>query len=108
MVDQKVNGKTLQFNGILTLVDRLTKYARLIPCYFSENDLIAQVVAQLLLDKFVHYFGVPKNVSHDIGPCFTSHLFTALWQICRSKSVFNSSLHPQTDGQTERTHFTLE
>ena len=96
------------FNGIFTVVDRLTKFVRLIPCKLGEGGLDAQHVAQLFFTYVVSLFGVPSSVLHDRDPRFTSSFWTELWKLLGTRTVFTSAYHPQTDGQTERTHRTLE
>ena len=46
-------------NTILTVVDRLTKYVRLIPCRMGYDQLSAAAVAQLFVSHILRQFGVP-------------------------------------------------
>ena len=45
---------------------------------------------------------------HDRDARFTADFWRELWACMGSKIVFSSAYHPQTDGQTERAHRTLE
>ena len=99
---------TSKFNGIFTVVDRLTKFVRLIPIKLGEGELNAEHVATLFWQHVGSLFGVPSEVLHDRDPRFTSAFWQALWKLLGTKTVFSSAFHPQTDGQTERTHRTLE
>ena len=47
-------------------------------------------------------------VLHDRDPRFTSQFWQSLWKLFGTKTVFTSAYHTQTDGQTERTHRTIE
>ena len=47
------------YNSILTVVDRLTKFTFLIPCFVGEGALSAKQVAHLFFDNVVRLFGIP-------------------------------------------------
>ena len=96
------------FNAIFTCVDRLTKFVRLTPCSLGAGELSAANVARLFFDSVVRLFGIPDTVLHDRDPRFTADFWRCLWDLMGSKAVFSSAYHPQTDGQTERAHRTLE
>ena len=53
-------------------VDRLTKYAKLIPCFMGKDLLTAEQVALLIFQNMVQYFGIPIYVINDRNPRFTS------------------------------------
>ena len=96
------------FNTILTIVDRFTKLVKLVPCSMGGGQLGAGEVAQLFFDHVIRFFGVPSSLVHDRDPRFTGELWTALWKLMGTRTLFSTAHHPQTDGQTERTHRTLE
>ena len=60
------------FNGVFTVVDKLTKWVKLIPVFMGEGVLSAASVARLFFDHVVRSFGVPHVVLHDRDPRFTS------------------------------------
>jgi hypothetical protein len=70
-------------NAIFTCVDHLTKLTRLTP-------------------------GIPETIISDRDPRFTSSFWSALMQIVGTKLAYSSAYHPQSDGQTERQHRTIE
>ena len=47
------------YNGIFTVVDRLTKFTFLIPCFVGEGALSAKQVALLFFDNVVRLFEIP-------------------------------------------------
>ena len=97
-----------KYNAIYTCVDRLTKFTRLTPCSLGAGELTAEAVAAMFFDSVVRQFGIPDTVVHDRDPRFTADFWRELWKLLGSRAVFSSAYHPQTDGQTERAHRTLE
>ena len=59
------------FNGVFTIVDKLTKWVKLIPMVVVEGELSALSVAYLFFDHVVNSFGVLDVVQHDWDPRFT-------------------------------------
>ena len=51
---------------------------------------------------------VPASIVSDRDPRFTSHFWGALHEALGSQLKFNTTFHPQTDDQSERTIRTLE
>ncbi|GBG77626.1 hypothetical protein CBR_g24072 [Chara braunii] len=95
----------LGHGGILTVVDRLSKYARFLPCkYYS----MAPELACLLHTGWICSHGVPEDIVSDRDTRFMSAFWTALMQESGTKMKPGSALHPQTDGQTERAHQTAQ
>ena len=60
------------FNGMFTVVDKLTKWVKLIPMVVGEGELSTSIVAHFIFDQVVHSFGVLHVVLHDCDPRFTS------------------------------------
>ncbi|KAL8444269.1 hypothetical protein Emed_006312 [Eimeria media] len=92
-------------DSILTLVDTVSKMAHFIP---TTSTVTAEGVVQLLADRLVRYHGLPKVLLSDRDPRFTAELWRLLCARFDIKRALSSSWHPQTDGQTERVHRTLE
>ena len=59
------------FNGMFTVVDKLTKWVKLIPIVVGEGELSTFSVAHLFFDHIMHSFGVPYVVLHDWNLRFT-------------------------------------
>ena len=96
------------FNGIYTCVDKLTKFVKLIPFLIREGALSAHEVACLFFEHVVQLFGIPCMVLHDCDAYFTANFWHCLWELLGSLVALSSTYHPQSDGQTECTHQTLE
>ncbi|KZV16853.1 hypothetical protein F511_09784 [Dorcoceras hygrometricum] len=91
--------------SIIVVVDRFSKYATFIP---APKDCTAEQAAGLFLKHVVKYWGVPGNIVSDRDPRFTGKFWTELFKLLGSHLSFSTSMHPQTDGQTERVNALLE
>jgi hypothetical protein len=58
--------------------------------------------------RIVCLHGVPKKIVSGRGSQFTSRFWQKLHECLDTQLNFNSTYHPQTDGQTERTNQVLE
>ncbi|GBG82698.1 hypothetical protein CBR_g36228 [Chara braunii] len=95
----------LGHDGILTVVDRLSKYTRFLPCkYYSTTPELAR----LLHTGWICGHGVPEDIVSDRDTRFMSAFWTALMQESGTTMKPSSARHPQTDGQTERAHETAQ
>lgn len=93
------------FNCIFTVVDRLTKMAHFIP---TTTTCSAPEVARLFMQHIFKLHGLPKSIISDRDPRFTSKFWKELMRLLDVSLKLSSAFHPQTDGQTERTHRILE
>ncbi|GBG59545.1 hypothetical protein CBR_g49805 [Chara braunii] len=92
-------------DGILTVVDRLTKFATFLPCRYHAK---APELAEVLYAGWIRTKGYPKEIVCDRDTRFKSDFWLALIKRWGSSLKPNSARHPQTDGQTERTHQTAQ
>ncbi|GBG42945.1 hypothetical protein CBR_g84368, partial [Chara braunii] len=92
-------------DGILTVVDRLSKYARFLPCKYHAA---APELARLLHTGWITNQGVPKDIVSDRDTRFMSAFWTSLMTESGTTMKPSSARHPQTDGQTERAHQTAQ
>ncbi|GBG63035.1 hypothetical protein CBR_g34734 [Chara braunii] len=95
----------LGHDGILTVVDRLSKYARFLPCNYYST---APELARLLHTGWICGHDVPEDIVSDRDTRFMSAFWTALMQKSGTTMKPSSARHPQTDGQTERAHQTAQ
>ncbi|GBG87016.1 hypothetical protein CBR_g44470 [Chara braunii] len=92
-------------DDILTVVDRLSKYARFLPCKYYAT---APELARHLHTSWICSHGVPEDIVSDRDTHFMSAFWTSLMQESGTKMKPSSARHPQTDRQTERTHQTAQ
>ena len=94
------------FDSILVMVDRsLTKGVILLPC---NKTIMAEQVANLLLENLYKRFGLPNEIISDHGPQFAAHAFCELLKLLNVTSKLSTAYHPQTDGATERVNQEIE
>ena len=55
-------------NSVFTVVDKLTKWVKLILMVVGEGELSASSVVHLFFDHIVYSFRVPHVVLHDWDP----------------------------------------
>ncbi|GBG87827.1 hypothetical protein CBR_g45983 [Chara braunii] len=92
-------------DGILTVVDRLTKFAMFLPCCYHAK---APELAEVLYAGWIRTKGYPKAIVCDRDTRFMSDFWLALIKRWGSSLKPCSARHPQTDGQTERAHQTAQ
>ncbi|PKI72049.1 hypothetical protein CRG98_007595 [Punica granatum] len=90
---------------LMVVVDRFSKYVTFIP---AKKDCLAKEAARLFMKHVVKYWGVPTTIVSDRDPRFTGRFWTELFKLLGTSLNFSTSLHPQTDGQTERVNALLE
>lgn len=95
----------LMHDAILTLVDTVSKMAHFVP---TTTKVTAEGVVALLADRLVRYHGLPSVLISDRDPRFVADLWRAFCRRFQIKRALSSAWHPQTDGQTERVHRTIE
>ncbi|GAU46468.1 hypothetical protein TSUD_402350 [Trifolium subterraneum] len=92
-------------DSIWVIVDRLTKSAHFIAV---KSTYKVSRYAEIFLEEIVKLHGVPVSIVSDRDPAFTSHFWRAFQKAMGTRIRMNTSNHPQTDGQSERTIQTLE
>ena len=93
------------YDSILVIVDRLTKFAILAPTY---KTVTAKQTAVLLYGHMVRLFGYPDHMVSDRGRQFISGAWKAFAEQMGVKHSLSTAYHPQTDGQTERVNQVIE
>ena len=74
----------------------------------TTTTISAAETVELLADRLVRYHGLPAILVSDRDPRFVSELWEFFCRKFKIKRALSSSWHPQSDGQTERVHRTLE
>ena len=52
-------------NAIMTCIEGLFGFVRIIPCYMGKGELSTEQVAMLFFNAVVSLFGLPDEVLHD-------------------------------------------
>lgn len=94
-----------QFNCILVVVDKLTKYAHFIPL---RHPYTASKVVELFVDNIYRLHSMPAALISDRDPVFTSQFWRAVFQATGTQLKMSTANHPETDGQTERVNQSVE
>ncbi|GBG72575.1 hypothetical protein CBR_g12146 [Chara braunii] len=95
----------LSYDGILTVVDSLSKYARFLPCKYH---VVAPELARLLHTGWITNQGVPEDIVSDRDTRFMSAFWTSLMAEFGTTMKPSSARQPRTDGLTERAHQTAQ
>lgn len=95
----------VDYDSILVITDRLTKYGYFIP--YKEAST-AESLMFTFLRTIVSNHGLPKSIISDRGSVFASKFWQSLTAQLGAKHKLSTAFHPQTDGQTERLNQTLE
>ncbi|GBG83511.1 hypothetical protein CBR_g37225 [Chara braunii] len=89
------NGK----RHIFVIVDRFTKYARLIA---MPETARTEHVIKLFMDNWVRDFGLPKTIVSDRDVRFTSEMWKQAAEQMGSQLQITSGNHPEANGQAEQ------
>ena len=72
----------IQYDAILVIVDKLTKYIKFVP--FDERYNIENL-AFIIIDTLIRYHGVPKSITLDRDKLFISKYWSTLIVLLRIK-----------------------
>ncbi|KAL0549299.1 hypothetical protein IC582_013780 [Cucumis melo] len=93
------------YTVIWVFVDRLSKSAHFI---LEKSTYTASKWGQLYMNEIVRLHGMPILIVSDRNACFISKFWKGLQIALGTRLDFNTTFHPQTDGQTERLNQILE
>jgi hypothetical protein len=96
---------TKQNDTIMVVVDKLRKSAHFI---LIKSTCKAIDIAHILMREIFRLHVMPKEIVSDRDTKFTSNFWKSLMGGLKTKLLFITTYHPQTDGQTERVNQILE
>jgi transposase InsO family protein len=68
------------------------------------SDMSATASAKALTFTWISRFGVPKTITSDRGPQFTSNLWFKLCKMLHISYKQTTAFHPESNGAVERLH----
>jgi Integrase zinc binding domain len=92
-------------DAILAIVHRLSKIVHFYP---TTLDVDAVGSAKLFFNHWYRYYGFPRKIVSDRDGRFVGKFWQEFFRLTQVRLAMSSSHHPQTDGQTERTNWTME
>jgi hypothetical protein len=93
------------YDAILTVVCTLSKMAHFIPCNSTVNS---RQLAKLFLNNVFRLHGLPRFSIGDRDTKYTSNFFKNLMLELKTTLCLSTAYHPQSYGNTERCHRTIE
>ena len=85
---------------LLTMIDRFTRYCRLIPI----PNITSFTIAKEVMNQWIYKLGICRQLLSDRGSQFTSDVMNTLSHFLGFKKLFTTSYHPECDGMIERLH----
>ena len=83
----------------------MTKLAHFLPI---KTTYTVDKLAEVYIQEIVRLHGVPVSIVSDRDSRFTSTFWKRLQEGIGTRLKFSTAMHPQTDGQADRTIQTLE
>ena len=87
------------YDSIMVMVDKLTKYALMIP--FKKSYKTDQF-GFILLDRLVKDHGIPASITSNKNKFFISNYWKTLISAIGTKLKMSTAYHPETDGQKKK------
>ena len=86
------------FDNIFVIVDKLTKYAIIIP---TTIRITKEEAARLFFKHIISKFGIPCQVISDRDTRWRGDFWKEICRLMGMRRSLTTSYHPQADGQTE-------
>jgi antitoxin component of RelBE/YafQ-DinJ toxin-antitoxin module len=93
------------YDGILVIVDALTKAAALEPIKFTHS---AEDIAKIFIKRIISHHSLPRKIISDRDPRFSGRFWKAIFKMLGMQIALSTAFHPQSDGLTEWMNQSLE
>jgi hypothetical protein len=90
---------TKQNNAIIVVVDKLSKDDHFIPIKSTCKEIYISII---FMKEIFRLHGIPNEIISDRDTKFTSNFWKSMFVGFETKLLFSTSIHPQTNGKTER------
>ncbi|XP_022877076.1 uncharacterized protein LOC111395327 [Olea europaea var. sylvestris] len=97
--------KSGNYNSLLAVVDRLSKYAHFLPL---KHPFTAEGVVAVFIKEIVRLHGIPRSIISDLDKVFLSHLWSELFRLQGTILRQSTAYRLQSDGQTEVVNWCVE
>jgi hypothetical protein len=87
-----------KFTVILVIVDKLTKYAIIVP---THDGLTQEGFARIFVERVANVYGLPERIIADRDKRWSTVFWRSVVEYYGSVMALSSSHHPQMDSQTE-------
>jgi hypothetical protein len=94
-----------QHDSIIVVADKLNKSAHFIPLNTTHKAIN---VADIYMREVAHLHGIPNTIVFDRDPKFTSMFWKGLFKGFKTNLNFDTTYHPESDGQTKRVNQVME
>ena len=94
-----------EHDAVWVIVDCLTKSTHFLAVRMTFT---LERFCRLYIREIVRLHGVPVSIVSDRDPRFTTHFWKSFQKAMGTRLTMNTTFHPQTDGQSERTIQVLE
>jgi transposase InsO family protein len=72
------------------------------------SETFAATCARALVFSWIMLFGVPETITSDLGPQFTSHVWSQFCETLHITHCQSTAYHPELNGAVERLHRRLK
>ncbi|MEP5375796.1 MAG: transposase family protein, partial [Hyphomicrobiales bacterium] len=93
----------IECKDALSMMDRVTRFAVLLPV----RDKAADTIARAIIERLVNIFGSPETLHSDQGPEFENKVIYQLQRIFGYEKTRTTPYRPQGDSVPERVHSTM-
>jgi hypothetical protein len=87
-----------QYNCILVVIDRFSRYGHFIPL---AHPYTAAKVATLFVDNIYKLHSLPESIVSNRDPIFTSNFWKDPFKAIGTEPKMSTAYHPAADGVTE-------